>query len=101
MSLLPEGHHWVAHEDPHEPDRWRILSVDGKAWVMAIQMNGEMTMERQRAIASILAASIDTYRALEMVRDADDDCRRDGLPTIPPMPRSKIDAAIAKAEGRA
>jgi len=35
---------------------------------------------------------------LRMVRDADDDCREDGLPTMPPAARAAIDAAIAKAE---
>lgn len=49
-----------------------------------------------------LAKCIRTIRslvdALEMVRDADDDCKLDGLPTIPPMARAKIDAAIAEAK---
>lgn len=36
--------------------------------------------------------------ALTMVRDADDDCHRDGLPTIPPIARAAIDSALAKAE---
>jgi len=34
-----------------------------------------------------------------MVRDADDDCKRDGFQTIPPIPRAKIDAAIQSAKG--
>lgn len=33
--------------------------------------------------------------ALEMVQDADDDCMRDGLTTIPHAARAKIDAALA------
>jgi hypothetical protein len=37
--------------------------------------------------------------ALEMVRDADENCKRDGLTTMPPMARAKIDAALAKARG--
>lgn len=37
--------------------------------------------------------------ALVMVRDADDDCIRDGLPRIPNLPRAKIDAAISRATG--
>ena len=37
--------------------------------------------------------------ALEMVRDADEDCKRDSLPTMPPIPRAKIEAALAKARG--
>jgi len=32
--------------------------------------------------------------ALEMVRDADEDCHKDGLPTIPPVARHKIDQAL-------
>lgn len=32
--------------------------------------------------------------ALEMVRDADDDCHKDGLPTIPPVARHEIDQAL-------
>ena len=47
----------------------------------------------------LLAASWELYDALEMVRDADEDCKRDGLTTMPPIPRAKIDAALAKARG--
>lgn len=36
--------------------------------------------------------------ALEMVRDADDDCRRDGLQTIPETARARIDAALIRSE---
>jgi hypothetical protein len=53
-----------------------------------------------RQNAPMLAASWDLYEALEMVRDADEDCKKDGLPTIPREARAKIDAALAKAEGR-
>lgn len=51
---------------------------------------GPAEMRRQRD---------ELLEALTMVRDADEDCRRDGLPTIPAPARAKIDAAIAKAEG--
>lgn len=37
--------------------------------------------------------------ALVMVRDADEDAIRDGLPRIPNLARSRIDAAIALAAG--
>ena len=47
----------------------------------------------------LLSAATDLLEALTMVRDADDDCRRDGLPTIPHAARAKIDAAISKATG--
>lgn len=51
------------------------------------------------ANAHLIAAAPELLEALIMVRDADDDCRRDGLPTIPRAARAKIDAAINKATG--
>lgn len=51
------------------------------------------------ADARLIAAAPDLLDALTMVRDADNDCRRDGLPTIPHPARAKIDAAINKATG--
>lgn len=53
------------------------------------------------ANARLIAAAPELLDALEMVRDADEDCKRDGLPTIPKAARSKIDAAIAAAGGEA
>lgn len=50
------------------------------------------------ANAYILTAAPELYEALEMVRDADEDCKRDGLQTIPPAARMKIDRALAKAK---
>lgn len=47
----------------------------------------------------LIAAAPDLLEALEMVRDADEDCKSDGLPTIPDIARAKIDRAIAKAKG--
>lgn len=55
---------------------------------------------RSEANARLIAAAPDLFEALEMVRDADEDCKRDGLPTIPEPARAKIDRALAKAEGR-
>lgn len=53
------------------------------------------TDARQRGLMPVRRELLE---ALVMVRDADDDCARDGLPTIPPAARARIDAAIAKAE---
>lgn len=47
--------------------------------------------------ARLIAAAPDLLEALVMVRDADDDSGKDGLPRIPGAARSKIDRAIAKA----
>ena len=53
------------------------------------------------ANARLIAAAPDLLEALVMVRDADDDVRRAGLiGKIPQAARARIDAAIAKAEGR-
>jgi hypothetical protein len=49
--------------------------------------------------AYLIAAAPDLLHALTMVRDADDDCARDGLPRIPSAARFVIDSAIAKAAG--
>lgn len=63
-------------------------------------------LERQATIIAVseLNAQAETItaliEALEMVRDADEDCKRDGLPTIPEIARAKIDAALAKALGK-
>lgn len=48
----------------------------------------------------LIAAAPELLETLTMIRDADDDCRRDGLPVIPESARARIDAVIAKAEGR-
>lgn len=47
----------------------------------------------QAQIGAVLAL----LHVVEMVRDADDDCKRDGLPTLPPAPRSAIDKALDQA----
>jgi hypothetical protein len=52
------------------------------------------------ANARLISAAPDLLEALEMVRDADEDCKKDGHPTIPPAARLKIDRAIAKAAGK-
>jgi hypothetical protein len=39
-------------------------------------------------------------KALEIVRDADNDCHSDGLQTIPPAVRHEIDLALAAVKGK-
>lgn len=51
------------------------------------------------ANAQLIAAVTEMLHALEMVRDADEDCKRDGLQTMPHPARVTIDRAIAKATG--
>lgn len=82
----------------------------GEVWVWAA--GGERTIDnpggedtRLFSAAAPIAAQLvraanafdDLVEALEMVRDADDDCRVDGLKTLPAGPRAKIDAALKKA----
>jgi hypothetical protein len=56
-------------------------------------------MEFQMHNARLIAAAPELLEALLMVRDADNDCRADGLPTMPQAARAKINAAIALATG--
>lgn len=53
-----------------------------------------------RDIVSLLALVDELSGALEMVRDADDDCHKDGLQTIPPVARYRIDQALANTISR-
>jgi len=63
----------------------------------------EELTEGNLADADLIVRAVNAFEplveALEMVRDADEDCKRDGLPTMPPIPRAKIEAALAKARG--
>ncbi len=83
----------------HTPGPWRRHAAfangisDAEGLLIAASMKDED--------ANLIAAAPDLLAALIMVRDADDDCRADGLPTLPAPARAKIDAAIAKAEGGA
>lgn len=52
------------------------------------------------ANACLIATAPELLETLVMVRDADDDCRRDGLQIIPLAARARIDTVIAKAQGR-
>ncbi len=90
---------WLAHDDP-EFDQVTIRLAEDDHWghVEIAEVTGS---ESDRiANAQLMAASPDLYEAVVMIRDADDDCERDGLPRIPLGARKKIDAAIARAEGR-
>jgi hypothetical protein len=55
--------------------------------------------EVTRQLAKITRQRNALADALEMVRDADEDCHKDGLPTIPSVARHKIDMALAIMEG--
>ena len=100
-------------ENKHTPGPWRVTEPNGKGNGIKIEGPGDWPRlpeawigfltrsEEQCANAYLIAAAPDLLEALEMVRDADDDCKMDGLPTIPGPARAKIDAAIAKAKGQA
>ena len=86
------------------PGPWKITAKpDGEYPVFDIgceHANGDVDLVcdvRNEGHAHLIAAAPDLLAALEMVRDADEDCRRDGLPQIPLMVRAAIDAALAKA----
>ena len=85
---------WVARPDPNA---W-----DSDDWCIGIGnslLNIDKVAVCSKCDAHLIAAAPELLEALLMVRDADNDCLTDGLPTIPSMARAKIDAAIKKAEG--
>jgi len=82
----PVRSHVVLFQNLDKARIWRVASVN-------------VSLASRAEIALLLAAAPELYEALEMVRDADEDCHKDGLPTIPPIARAKIDRALAKARG--
>lgn len=89
----------------HTKGFWKVRC---KGSVCVVDENGNpvaytdtfLPTEQCIANAQLIAAAPELAEALVMVRDADEDCKRDGFPTIPSASRTAIDAAIAKAEGR-
>lgn len=77
----------------HTPGPWPLETV--KTSVGTCHKIGDELL----ANARLISAAPEMLAALEMVRDADNDCHRDGLETIPRPARQKIDAALAKARG--
>lgn len=88
----------------HTPGPWQCRPLQGCSVIVDSTMfeigslGADVTREDADANARLIAAAPALFAALVMVRDADEDCRRDGLPTIPLQPRQTIDAAIAQAE---
>jgi hypothetical protein len=61
------------------------------AWLRDPEMNPPDMFQRKQ-IADVLTR---LWLALMMVRDADEDCKRDGLATMPPFARSRVDEALS------
>lgn len=57
------------------------------------EIRAEMRADKAR-IAKLEAENARLRHTLEMVRDADNDCHKDGLPTIPLTARAAIDGAL-------
>ena len=99
---------WINSETdlPRQEGEWRSSlrtvkeyerSSVGTRLPLFILEADEIDDENMEGNALLIAAAPELLEALVMVRDADEDCKRDGLPTIPAPARAKIDAAIAKA----
>lgn len=93
-------------ETKHTPGPWMldgltVYALNDKGWNIFASLVQDPNTPRSELLANarLMRAAPDMLEALEMVRDADDDCRADGLLTIPGAARFKIDAAIAKARG--
>ena len=74
------------NERLHQINQWHEMKLSVRGYVIQVD--------------DLKAANAELLEALTMVRDADDDCRKDGLREIPPPARATIDAAIAKAEDK-
>ena len=88
---------------PTTPGPWHndgLIIYDNEGTPIATLLASHRAVEEWDGNAPLIGAAPDLLDALRMVRDADEDCRRDGLPTIPTSARFKVDAAIEKAEGR-
>ena len=67
--------------------------------LLTISQEGDFAKQHLMLIgaANAMLAAPQLVAALEMVRDADNDARTDGLPHIPSAARASIDAALAAA----
>lgn len=82
--------------DEWRPDEWRVSDKVPRLVVTEFETVADCDSAEW---AILIAAAPDLLAALEMVRDADEDCKTDALRRIPEMARQAIDAAIAKARG--
>lgn len=73
--------------------------VDGHYFSICVASTRDADRRRLIRLPELEEAYIAAIEALELIRDADNDCRADGLQTLPDFVRSMIDAAMAKAEG--
>lgn len=96
--------HWEKIE--HSWSDTSIVDPDGST-ICKLSIINEATEENQQDLewqmdvnADLIAAAPEMLEALEMIRDADNDCKKDGLKTIPRIARQKIDAAIDKTKGQ-
>lgn len=97
----------------HTPKPWRAdkFSIYGDIHIIGdhygviaslVCRGGGELVDENAANASLITAAPELLEALEMVRDADEDAKRDGLPRwCTDIARSRIDKAIEKATGKA
>jgi hypothetical protein len=91
----------------HTPGPWRVdgphqvWAESAGEYVAITQVEEWETLppDQVKANARLISAAPDLLESLLMVRDADNDCRADGLPTMPQAARAKINSAIALATG--
>lgn len=96
----------------HTPGPWRFNSNwDGEAVITTDA--GEPVLQQVAPDAmhggvdaldedlQLMAAAPELHELLTLIRDADEDCKLDGLPRkMPDFIRARVDAVIARAEGR-
>jgi hypothetical protein len=93
---------WVDKYQSRIGDKTWSLVHDGNFICGVLSCDGETNSPQlcNESDAHLIAAAPDLLEALEMVRDADDDCIKDGIPRwCTDSARRAIDQAIAKATG--
>ena len=88
---------WVHQDDMNIEDAMKA-AAELRQLHEAYECNTAIMHARTKRMNELRNQRDELLEALVMVRDADEDCKRDGLPTIPSSARAKIDAAISKAE---
>ena len=88
---------------PHDP-KWEAFEIWNEKATREMIANGAGRANIRvfgKANAAFIVRAVNAHdglvKALQMIRDADNDCKSDGLPRIPAAARATIDAVLAKA----
>jgi len=94
---------WETTHDLNDTFNTQIWNSGTETLIADCDMLNGQSAKTSQANAAFIVKAVNCHyellEALKMVRDADEDCKKDGLPRwCTDIARAKIDAAIAKAE---